>query len=72
MGGQAAQLPTDVQELHRLVLSLQKENELLHDELSLLRHKIFGRHSERFTPEDTLQSSLFDESEHGGEELTGC
>ena len=63
MGGHAAELPTDVQELHRLVINLQKENELLHDELSLLRHKIFGRHSERFTPEDILQSSLFDEPE---------
>jgi len=54
---------------------LKKENyvlvskaDVLEDELRLLRHKIFGRRSERFSVEDLQQSSLFDETDYGVEE----
>ena len=63
-------LPTDVEELQRLVVGLQKEIVVLHDELKLLRHKIFGRRSERFSEEEQMQSSLFDETDCGGEQQT--
>jgi hypothetical protein len=66
MGGEAAVLPADVEGLRTLVIEqskelriLKKENhvlvskaEVLEDELRLLRHKIFGRRSERFSVED--------------------
>jgi transposase len=82
MGGEAAVLPADVEGLRTLVIEqskelriLKKENhvlvskaEVLEDELRLLRHKIFGRRSERFSVEDLRQSSLFDEAEYGVEE----
>ena len=82
MGGDAAVLPADVDGLRRLVVKqskelsqLQEENhilarkaEVLEDELRLLRHKIFGRRSERFTAEDLQQASLFDEAEWIAEE----
>jgi transposase len=77
MGGDVAVLPADIDGLRRLVLKqskelsqLQEENhilvrkaEVLEDELRLLRHKIFGRRSERFSVEERQQSSLFDEAE---------
>jgi len=61
MGGETATLPTDVEELQRLVVNLQKQLDVLHDELALLRHKIFGRRSERFSPDELKQQSLFNE-----------
>jgi hypothetical protein len=68
MGGETAVLPADVQTLQRLVVHLRRENtfllskaSVLEDELRLLRHKIFGRRSERFV-EEQLQSRLFDEA----------
>ncbi len=71
MGGETAVLPADVGGLQRLVVQLQHDNKVLHskaevleDELRLLRHKIFGRRSERFSVEDLRQSSLFDEAEY--------
>ena len=36
---------------------------MLEEELRLLRHKIFGRRSERFSQEESKQSALFDEAE---------
>jgi transposase len=77
MGGDVAVLPADIDGLRRLVLKqskelsqLQEENhilerkaEVLEDELRLLRHKLFGRRSERLTAEDLQQASLFDEAE---------
>jgi len=75
MGGETAVLPADVGGLQRLVVQLQQDNkvlrskaEVLEDELRLLRHKIFGRRSERFSVEDLRQSSLFDEAEYTIEE----
>jgi transposase len=57
------------------VVHLRRENtfllskaSVLEDELRLLRHKIFGRRSERFSVEEQLQSRLFDEAERGDEE----
>lgn len=70
MGGQATTLPTDVGELQRLVADLQKDLSIvtsramvLEEELRLLRHRIFGRRSERYSLEEQKQSSLFDESD---------
>ena len=77
MGGETAVLPADVGGLQRLVVQLQHDNKVLHskaevleDELRLLRHKIFGRRSERFSVEDLRQSNLFDEAEYTIEEQT--
>ena len=77
MGGDVAVLPADVEGLRRLVRQLQQDNtvlrsraEVLEDELRLLRHKIFGRRSERFSVEERQQSSLFDEAEVAIEENT--
>jgi transposase len=63
MGGEVATLPTDVGELRHLVAALQKEVAVLHDELRILRHRIFGRRSERYSPEEQKQSGLFDEAD---------
>lgn len=70
MGGETAVLPADVETLQRLVVHLRRENtflvsrtSVLEDELRLLRHKIFGRRSERLSVEEELQSRLFDEAE---------
>ncbi|UCF97253.1 MAG: IS66 family transposase [Spirochaetaceae bacterium] len=82
MGGDTAVLPADIDGLRRLVIKqskelseLQEENyilvrkaEVLEDELRLLRHKLFGRRSERLTAEDLRQASLFDEAEWISEE----
>jgi hypothetical protein len=75
MGGETAVLPADVQTLQRLVVHLRRENtfllskaSVLEDELRLLRHKIFGRRSERFSVADQLQSRLFDEAERVDED----
>ena len=82
MGGDTAVLPADIDGLRRLVIKqskelsqLQTENhilvrkaEVLEDELRLLRHKLFGRRSERLTAEELQQASLFDEAEWIAEE----
>jgi len=75
MGGETAVLPADVQTLQRLVVHLRRENtfllsqaSVLEDELRLLRHKIFGPRSERFSVEEQLQNRLFDEAEQVDEE----
>lgn len=75
MGGGTVILPADVQGLQQLVVRLQEENSLLssratvlEEELRLLRHKIFGRRSERFSEEESTQSILFDEPQ-GAPEL---
>ena len=47
---------------------LEKHEQILQEELRLLRHKIFGRRSERFSGEDLQQRSLFDEIETINEE----
>ncbi len=70
MGGEIPTLPAEVPALQRLVIRLQEELSIitsratvLEEELTLLRTKIFGRRSERFTDEEQKQSSLFDEAE---------
>ena len=74
MGGEIPTLPAEVPELHRLVIRLQEELSfvtsratVLEEELTLLRTKIFGRRSERFTEEEQKQSSLFDETANATE-----
>src|SRR5271165_6795102 len=74
MGGEIPTLPAQVPELQRLVIRLQEELSfvtsratVLEEELTLLRTKIFGRRSERFTEQEQKQSSLFDEAESAAE-----
>ena len=69
MGEGTGVLPTDVNALHQLVGRLQSEVSflssratVLEEELRLLRHKVFGRRSERFSEEEKKQSALFDEA----------
>ena len=68
MGEGTGILPTDVKELHQLVVRLRSDVSflssraaVLEEELRLLRHKIFGRRSERFSEEEKKQSVLFNE-----------
>ena len=75
MGEGTGVLPTDIQGLQQLVVRLQSEVSffssratVLEEELRLLRHKIFGRRSERFSQEEKKQSALFDEA--GGTQET--
>ncbi len=70
MGGEVAILPADVGELQRLVVNLKEDLSVvtsramvLEEELRLLRHRIFGRRSERYSPEEQKQSGLFDEAD---------
>jgi transposase len=71
MGEETVVLPADVQGLQQLVVRLQNEvsffssrASVLEEELRLLRHKIFGRRSERFSEEELKQSVLFNEAEN--------
>lgn len=52
----STELPNDVEALRRLVVQLQFENKQL-------RAALFARRSEKFDPEDALQSRLFNELE---------
>ena len=68
MGEGTGVLPADIRRLQQLVVRLQSEVSffssratVLEEELRLLRHKIFGRRSERFSEEEKKQSALFDE-----------
>jgi len=63
MGGESAALPSDVEGLQRLVGTLMQQVSVLEEELRLLRHRIFGRRSERQIPGEQNQSTLFDEAE---------
>ncbi|HIC23548.1 MAG TPA: IS66 family transposase [Planctomycetes bacterium] len=76
MGGETGTFPNDVVELRELLVSSYKENsrllqnnELLTDEIALLRRKIFGRKSEKLTDEELLQGRLFDEAETQSQEV---
>jgi transposase len=78
MGGESVILPADVHGLQELVVRLQNEvtflssrASVLEEELRLLRHKIFGRRSERFSEEESKQSALFDEAEGTAEAQPG-
>src|SRR5271169_390055 len=69
MGEGTGVLPTDISALQQLVVRLQSEvtffssrATVLEEELRLLRHKIFGRRSERFSEEEKKQSVLFNEA----------
>ena len=69
--------PDNVEELKRLLIianknieSIQKEKEglrnentFLNEKLKILQAKLFGRKSEKLTPEEIIQSRLFDEVE---------
>jgi len=60
-------LPNDVNELKKIISSLtneyEKEIQYLKEKNKLLLQKLFGRKSEKLTPDDILQGRLFDESE---------
>ncbi len=43
--------------------TLRSKAEVLEDELRLLKHKLFGRRSEKLSAEEQRQASLFDEAE---------
>ena len=76
MGGESTTaLLADVPALQQMVIRLQEEVSLatsratvLEEELKLLRTKLFGRRSERFTAEEVKQSGLFDEMEGAAQE----
>lgn len=61
------QLPDDVESLKEIISSLtseyEKEIQYLKEKNNLLLQKLFGRKSEKLTPEDVLQGRLFDEPE---------
>ena len=77
-------LPDDVEELKKLLaesrsvigeleeekIFLKQQNVRMADELSLLRHRLFGSTSEKLTEEDRLQRQLFDEAEMAAESPT--
>ena len=52
---------SEIRELANDKLRLEKETEILHDELTLLRQKLFGKSSERYNETELIQQSLFDE-----------
>lgn len=71
-------LPNDIDELKKLIVSLSvsneslhAENKLLHEKVHVLNSRLFGLKSERLSPQELLQSRLFDEIEdvesHGPE-----
>ena len=61
---------SEIEKLQKENERLERKTETLSDELELLRHKIFGRRSEKLTDEERLQMRLFDEAEQGsGEEI---
>jgi transposase len=64
------QLPDDIDALKEIISNLskitnryEKEIQYLEEKNSLLLQKLFGRKSEKITPEDILQGRLFDEVE---------
>lgn len=64
------QLPDDTDSLKEIISNLTKltkeyrqQIQYLEEKNNLLLQKLFGRKSEKLTPEDTLQGRLFDEAE---------
>jgi hypothetical protein len=52
---------SQIEKLEKENEQLERKAEILVDEIQLLRHKIFGRSSEKLTEEEQLQMRLFDE-----------
>lgn len=52
---------SQIEKLEKENEQLERKAEILVDEIRLLRHKIFGRSSEKLTEEEQLQMRLFDE-----------
>ncbi len=77
------QLPTGIEESHRLIRRLLEEQaedrrllaerersfQELHEQYELLRRLHYSRSSEKLTPEDLRQMRLFNEAESGVEEI---
>src|SRR4030067_3241169 len=78
-------LPDDVDALKAIITTIASEStemlettkrsyeskiKYLEEQLRLLNYKIFGRKSEKLSPEDVLQGRLFDEVEAHGEDKT--
>ncbi len=65
-------LPDDVNELKKIISNLaneyEKEIQYLKEKNKFLLQKLFGRKSEKLTPDDILQGRLFDESEFYSDE----
>jgi len=62
-------LPDDIPVLKDMVVSFaeekrryEKENKLLREQVLLMKSKIFGRKSEKFSAEESIQQLLFDEA----------
>ena len=58
----AAQLPDTINELKEIVISYDREINLLKEEISILKHRLFGRKSEKL-PVGNGQLFLFNEAE---------
>ena len=61
----SAELPTDVKELHHLVIEQNKKIQFLEEELRLAKAHRFGRSADREIEEK--QARLFNEAEDGAE-----
>jgi len=62
----ASNLPNDVKSLKKIIVSHQATINLLEEKISLLQHNLFGRKSEKLSPNPD-QPSLFDEAEEFSE-----
>jgi len=65
-------LPSDKIKLKEIIFELKREYEkrifILEEEIQLLKHKLFGRRTEKLTEEDLKQGLLFDEAEMSARE----
>ena len=61
-----AELPTDVKELHHLVIAQNKKIQFLEEELRLAKAYRFGRSADREI--EDKQARLFNEAEDGAEQ----
>lgn len=68
IAGQQEEYDSQIKKLEGENSRLERNVEILSDEIQLLRHKIFGRSTEKLTEEEKLQMRLFDEAECGIEE----
>jgi len=66
----AAQLPDNIDELKEIVVSYDSEIKLLKEENRILKHRLFGRKSEKL-PVGSGQLFLFNEAEAGEPEEQG-
>jgi len=68
MGGASNTALDDVEELRRTVVSQEKKIIFLEEEIRLLKHRLYGRKTDRWSTEDVKQARLFNEAEAGAAE----